>query len=333
MDRVYKGLCLYYQTIFPNSKCGIQDLKLIGNGMESQVYFYKMQKDSTSEPRVLRLFQNSPAIPASERARREYLGLCWLHRQGYPVPKVYDMVDDESYLGSGFIIFEYIDGVPLWSYLNKASEEERVRLSAESIKLFVELHSLPYQDFPEQPTGNVIDVELNIITSYLERFQKHGFAKAVEYLRKRSASINPQPAVTHGDFHFDNILLRPNGQLCIIDWTMVGVNDYRVDIGWSLALMGTDRNLRDAVVRLYEQLSGKPIADLEFFEAYGALRRLGLFAIVLQDGPEAMGLKPGADVRIKQYMGGHLRGLYQTWVDTTGLQLPEIKQYFDGLLD
>ena len=39
------------------------------------------------------------------------------------------------------------------------------------------------------------------------------------------------------DIHSDNILIQPDGEVVVIDWTQVGVSDPRLDLAWTRNLM------------------------------------------------------------------------------------------------
>jgi len=77
----------------------------------------------------------------------------------------------------------------------------------------------------------------------------------------------PGLAVTHGDYHPWNALLRESDDAAfVIDWTQADVSDYRFDLGWTLVMMRTNfgRETRDAALSSYERASGHFVPDVEF---------------------------------------------------------------------
>lgn len=83
-----------------------------------------------------------------------------------------------------------------------------------------------------------------------------------------------------------NILWRDCEPVAVVDWEMATVGPPEVDIAWMIWLHAFFQNLarqyglpgmpdflqRRQVAATYEQISGRPVRDLEWYEAYAMLR-------------------------------------------------------------
>lgn len=93
----------------------------------------------------------------------------------------------------------------------------------------------------------------------------------------------------HFDYHAANVLLYDvNGvsELSIIDWTSIMVTDYRIDLAWTLLLMGGFGNpeYRDIILDEYTRITGQPVEHIELFDVLVCVRRLFSMVIPLKIG-------------------------------------------------
>lgn len=135
-----------------------------------------------------------------------------------------------------------------------------------------------------------------------------------------------RPAVTHGDYHPNNVLApttgRPDGIAVVIDWTNWAVTDPRFDLAWALVLAQAYAGpaLRDAVPAGYERARGARVENLGYFEAYACARRLANVAISLRDGAERMGMRPEA-VAMMRARAGAVRVVTEMLAARTGIRV------------
>ncbi len=93
-----------------------------------------------------------------------------------------------------------------------------------------------------------------------------------------------------GDARVGNILYRDFTPVAVLDWEMATMGPREVDVAWMIFLHDffddmavrfglagmKDFMQRDSIMAEYEELSGQPVRNLEWFEVFAALR----FAIV-----------------------------------------------------
>lgn len=75
----------------------------------------------------------------------------------------------------------------------------------------------------------------------------------------------------------------------------------------------------------YETMTGAPVRDVAYFEAWAVGRRLLSLLIVLVHGGERLGMRPGLEELLRQHPD-YLRSLAQRLRELTGLTLPEAEQ-------
>jgi aminoglycoside phosphotransferase (APT) family kinase protein len=118
------------------------------------------------------------------------------------------------------------------------------------------------------------------------------------WLAARLPPDPPRPAVVHGDFKLDNVLLdplEPRRIVAVFDWEMSALGDPLVDVGIFLAYWAptapagqrdalttvTDRPgwfSRDAILERYAERSGRDLSAIRFYETFALFK----IAVVIQ---------------------------------------------------
>ncbi len=122
----------------------------------------------------------------------------------------------------------------------------------------------------------------------------------------------------HRDLHPGNILLSPRGPV-VIDWTQVGVGDPRLDVAWTLMVVGFgDPELGEILRDLYDPVD-------PWFEVAVGLKRLFTVVVSLQAGPEALGMRQEAGEMMVAATGG-LQRVRDRVLELTGITVPEVEE-------
>ena len=93
----------------------------------------------------------------------------------------------------------------------------------------------------------------------------------------------PPPVLLWGDARFENMVLGDDlGPRAVLDWDMTSVGAAEHDLAWFTSLDITMHQLfgrridgfpdRDGTVARFEELSGRPIRDLEWYETLAMVR-------------------------------------------------------------
>jgi len=262
-----------------------------------------------------------------------------LHEVGYPVPRVLSLELDPAFFGKPFVLMERVEGEMLWPVLDRSTPETSAAYLTEMCSLLVKLHALDWHSFvPESEQGRyadpyaIIDQFLNWLRAMAEPFPDlNAFFPMIEWLETRRDLVPcSRPAPVHWDFHPGNVILQPDGEMKVIDWTQIQVSDPRFDLGWTLLLAGAYYGVetRSNILNEYQRLSGSQVEQLEFFDVANAIKRLGSVMISLSAGAEQMGMRPDAIAAMRRDFPS-LRWVYNLMFKHTGISVPEIERFFE----
>lgn len=322
---------------WPGCRAGlmVRDWERIGDGWECDTYGLVMVEGGRERALVLRLYP-----PRSEQSLRptsvddEYRVMSLLHRDGFPVPRVYLWSSGASG-NRPFILMDRKEGELLGRLYRRADPRRREELGEQFCRLLVQLHSLDPRCYPRAEDGgdSPVHTQVTKLADYIELTGLSELEPGVEWLRCRSRSVRPgRRSVVHWDFHPENILVAPDGRPCVIDWSSAEVTDSRFDVGFTLVFQaGAD--LRGQFLAGYEELSGAPISDLDFFAAAGCLRRLLVLLTVLESGPQRLGLRPEVSDLVASRAMGHLADVYERFVHLTDVDLPIVGRWISRAED
>lgn len=338
-DNVQRSLQAYYAQACP-AKRGLQvkDLSSITAGWESEMYAFDVEygpaEDRRRETLVLRLY---PGDQAHAKAAHEFHSMRQLHQAGYPVPYVHMLERTNSPFGKPCVIMERIAGQVMGPLFSSARGEQQREILTRFCALFVQLHRLDWRPFVEDGTRDAtqgpygfVDRSLRRAHDVLAQFSLRGFLPIVAWLEERRDTVScRQPALVHGDFHPNNILLRDDGSAVVIDWAGLQVSDARFDLAWTLLLTGTHGSVewRDSILQEYEHLVGARVEQLEWFETFACLRRLRVVTVSLSEGAEKLGLRPDAVTMMQQQMGA-IQQVYALLLERTGIRVAEVERLF-----
>ncbi|MFJ3955288.1 phosphotransferase family protein [Streptomyces sp. Je 1-4] len=208
--------------------------------------------------------------------QREHRVISALHETPVPVPETLLLCADESVIGAPFYVMELVEGTPYRTAGQLAPlGPERTRAVVLSlVDTLVELHAVDPQavglgDFG-RPDG--------FLERQLRRWGKQLTASknrelpGIDELHEalgRALPASPAPAVVHGDYRLDNVLIGADDTLkAVLDWEMSTLGDPLTDLGL-LAMYSTDLNLPGSPVSTTSGAPGHP-APAELIERYAA---------------------------------------------------------------
>ena len=211
-----------------------------------------------------------------------------------PVPRPVARCDDPQVTGAPFILMQFVEGAILRTAQDGAALDRADGHAAATSLVAVQaaLHDI---DVDEVGLG-----DLGPRTAYVER-QLHRWMAQVERAAVRelpvlndlhlrlAASVPPEaarPAILHGDYRFDNVVLGPDHRVeAVLDWELCTLGDPAADACWSL-LYWADPDDSDAFLPSsptlapsipdrawatgrYEELTESPLENLGWFTAFG----------------------------------------------------------------
>ena len=245
-----------------------------------------------------------PPFSAPKRGHdmgREYKVLHQLKTVFDKIPRVYAYSEDLEILGAPFYVMEKVDGIILTA---KEAVERKItptgfrKVADTWLDTFVELHQVDYRaaglDSLGRPGGYVGRQVTNWGKQYLAVATEEVPAarKVMKWMEANQPSAYPYSLI-HNDFKYDNIVFADdhwNEVAAVLDWEMCTLGDPLMDLGTSLGYWTTADDpgfmqqglpsptvmpgnpSRTDLVQQYARKSGRDIAHLTFYYAYGLFK-------------------------------------------------------------
>ncbi|MER5430328.1 phosphotransferase family protein [Streptomyces sp. NPDC002588] len=208
--------------------------------------------------------------------RREHRVISALHPTSVPVPRAVLLCEDEDVLGSPFYVMEFVEGTPYRTAAELAPiGAERTRGAVLSlVDTLVELQAVDpaevgLADFG-RPEG-FLDRQLRRWGKQLDASRSRDLAGIDELHAAlgRELPDSPAPAVVHGDYRLDNVLIGPDDSIrAILDWEMSTLGDPLTDLGL-LVMYSVPLEVPDSPVSTTAAAPGHP-SPAELVERYAA---------------------------------------------------------------
>ncbi|MEU7060823.1 phosphotransferase family protein [Streptomyces sp. NPDC046197] len=208
--------------------------------------------------------------------KREHRVISALHPTDVPVPRPVLLCEDEEVLGAPFYVMEYVDGTPYRTADQLAPlGPERTREAVLSlVDTLVGLHAVDpaevgLEDFG-RPEG-FLDRQLRRWGKQLDASRNRELAGIDELHAALGHALptSPAPAVVHGDYRLDNVLIGPDDKIkAILDWEMSTLGDPLTDLGL-LVMYSMPLGMPHSPVSTTAEAAGHP-APAELIERYAA---------------------------------------------------------------
>jgi aminoglycoside phosphotransferase (APT) family kinase protein len=282
-----------------------------GNGMSSETVLFDL-RDGKGQiehyvARVEPLPEVYPVFPEYNLGlQKRCMELVRAHTD-VPAPEVPYAEDDVRWLGSPFIVMKRVEGVPpldippyvFGGWVMDASLEDRRRMQRNAVQVLARLHEitpdthdLSFLMRPEHG-DTALDQQIGYQRWYYDWAREDATYPLIE--RTFAWLEEHRPAGTRtvfnwGDSRIGNMLWQDFEPVAVLDWEMATVGPPEIDIAWMIFLHAFFQDLaarfempglpdfmdRAEIMQTYEELSGRTLQNLEWFEVYAALR----FAIV-----------------------------------------------------
>ena len=268
----------------------------IGTGHSNETFLIRRENDAGVEEWVLRRPPRGPLLPTAHDVAREYTLISALIQTDLPVPQPILLCTDESIIGAPFYLMQNIPGVVIRSQIPASFDSNvgRADLAEELIKTLVKLHAVDYRavglDKLGKPEG-YLERQLKRWTGQLDKSRTRDIPDldAVSAWLAAHLPVSPPATIVHGDYRIDNVMYAPQPParvLAVVDWEMATIGDPLADLGYLLsswreagdpaaAITSELANVteqpgfptRAQVAARYEELSGRPVGHLNFYEA------------------------------------------------------------------
>jgi len=259
---------------------------------------------------VVRLEPGEPRIFPHYDLRAQFRVMQILREHGeIPVPRVLGFEPSPRLLGRRFYVMERVEGrVPgdsppfqLSGWLHDAEAEEQAVAQESLIEVLARLHRLDWRklglSFLDRREHGALglDQEFGYWRHYLDWASRAHplpvLEAAYQWCLEHRPRRPPPPVLNWGDARFGNVLygddFRP---VAILDWEMALLGPAELDLGWLLFLHETALlwlpdlpgfRPHGEVVERYQQLLGRELQDLSFYEVWAGFRAAAIRAQIV----------------------------------------------------
>jgi aminoglycoside phosphotransferase (APT) family kinase protein len=248
-----------------------------------------------------------PVAPTAHDMAREYRWLAALHPVFPQAPRPYLLCEDPSVIGSIFYVMERRRGLVVRGEEPPALADRpqaRTRASEALIDTLAGLHALDVAASGLSDFGKPAGFVERQVRGWSERWRRSRTAEVPEmdalsaWLQDHLPPAPARPAVVHGDFKLDNVMLDPHdvGRIAaVLDWEMSALGDPLVDVGILLSYWGptaapeqhdtlttvTHRPgwyTRDDIIERYAARTGFDLSSIRFYETFALFK----IAVIIQ---------------------------------------------------
>ncbi|MEU0117331.1 phosphotransferase family protein [Streptomyces bobili] len=208
--------------------------------------------------------------------RREHRVIDALYPTSVPVPRPVLLCEDDEVLGAPFYVMEFVEGTPYRTadQLGPLGPQRTRGAVLSLVDTLVELHAVDpaavgLADFG-RPEG-FLDRQLRRWGKQLDASRSRDLAGIDELHAAlgRSLPSSPAPAVVHGDYRLDNVLIGEDDTIrAILDWEMSTLGDPLTDLGL-LVMYSVPLEVPESPVSTTASAPGHP-TPAELIERYAA---------------------------------------------------------------
>ena len=238
--------------------------------------------DAGDRSYVLRRKPPGKILPGAHAVDREYRVLAALGAQGFPVPKVYGLCEDESVIGTPFYVMDMVPGRIVWEAdFPGLSRVERAAHFDAMTATIAQLHSYD----PEAIGLGDYGKATGFVERQVARWSKQYLAdtdggrvpamdRLVDWLGKHLPPDSGRSSVVHGDYRCDNMIFWPEEPKvrAVLDWELSTLGDPAADFTYHLLMYRMPGGIFSGLAGLELEALGIPSED-EYVAAY--CRRTG----------------------------------------------------------
>ncbi|MEJ0025915.1 MAG: phosphotransferase family protein [Rhizomicrobium sp.] len=233
---------------------------------------------------VLRKKPPGQLLASAHQVDREYRVMKALDGTGVPVPRMRLLCTDDSVIGTGFYVMDYLEGrVFRDAKLPGLARAERAAVYDELNATLAKLHKVDYQavglgDFG-RPGGYFERQVARWIKQY--RGAETETIPAMEMLIAELPNLIPPDrsvSIAHGDYRLENTMFHPTEPrlIAVLDWELCTIGHPLADIGYNCFLWHSESESWGTLIGVDFATSGIP-TEAEYRDAY--CRRTGRASI------------------------------------------------------
>jgi aminoglycoside phosphotransferase (APT) family kinase protein len=195
---------------------------------------------------VLRRKPPGKLLPGAHAVDREYRVLAALGAQGFPVPRVYGLCEDESLIGTAFFVMDMVPGRIVWEahFPDMGPEERASHFDAMNATIAL-LHGYDPEEIGlsdyGKPTGFVERQVARWSKQYLmdaDAGRVPAMDRLVDWLGTNLPPDSGRSSVVHGDYRCDNMIFDAEKPVvrAVLDWELSTLGDPAADFTYHLLM-------------------------------------------------------------------------------------------------
>ena len=247
-----------------------------------------------------------PVAPTAHDIAREFRWLTAIHPVFPLAPRAYVLCEEVDVIGVPFYVMERRNGIVVRTDEPPALQNPaaRRRLSEALIDTLASLHAIDVEKAGLGAMGKPAGFVERQVKGWSDRWLRSQTTALPEmdalaaWLRDHLPAAPSPPAVVHGDFKLDNVMLDEHDVtrlIAVFDWEMCALGDPLVDLGivlayWSPTAPPSQRDAlttvidrpgyftKDEIVERYALKSARDLSGIRFYEVFAVFK----IAVVIQ---------------------------------------------------
>ena len=259
---------------------------------------------------VLRRKPPGKLLPSAHAVDREYKVITALYETDVPVPKTYGLCENDDVAGTAFFVMDFLDGDLFWDpMIPSMTNTDRTEIYKNKNKTLAKLHSVDYRKIDLEDYGK----PGNYVARQVSRWSKQYKASETDNIEAMNNLIDWLPknipdddetTIVHGDYRLDNMILKNNEVVGILDWELSTLGHPIADFSYHCLSWRTQEAFWDEAklkelgipsereyMEMYCENSGKDLSkNWEFYMAFNMFKIAGILQGILgrvRDGTAA----------------------------------------------
>ena len=195
---------------------------------------------------VLRRKPPGKLLPGAHAVEREARVMSALGKQGFPVPHIHGLCEDESVIGTPFFVMDLVDGRIIWeaSFPDMTPERRAAHFDAMNATI-AQLHSYDPEAIGLGDYGRATGFVERQVARWSKQYEgdvEAGRVPAMDWLtgwlKDNLPPDSGEARVVHGDYRCDNMIFEPEAPsvAAVLDWELSTIGDPAADFVYHLMM-------------------------------------------------------------------------------------------------
>lgn len=239
---------------------------------------YKLETPNAAY--VLRRKPPGKLLPSAHAVDREYRVMKALGENGFPVPVMHGLCEDDAVIGTPFYVMDFVDGRIFWDpYLPAIDRDERAAIYDAMNETLAALHAFDPAAISLGDYGKPDAYIARQIARWSKQYKASetrtipAMDRLIDWL-PGAAPEQDRSGIVHGDFRLDNMIFAKDSPkvVAVLDWELSTLGDPLADFTYQLMQWRTPKDIRNGFLGVDLAAMNIP-GESEYIEAY--CRRTG----------------------------------------------------------